>query len=53
MKEQVQDKETRVVMLLPESLKRRFKIACVAQGVEMSAQLRGLVEAWLEKPDKK
>ena len=49
----VKDKDTRTVVIMPESLKRKFKLACVAKNLDMSDVLRELVEQWLEKPDKK
>ena len=42
----------RLTFLIPEELKRRFKLACVTDGEEMSQRAILLLERWLEERDK-
>ena len=37
---------------VPDSLRRRFKVACARADTNMSAQLRKLVENWLKRVEK-
>lgn len=39
--------------LVTKKLHRRFKLACVLAGLQMSDVLRGLVEEWVEEQEAK
>ena len=40
-------------MKIPDDLHKRFKIACVHEGKDMSAVVRKLIEGFVEKVEKK
>lgn len=40
---------TRIVVEMPEALKKRFKIACIHQSSEMSEEIRKFIESWTER----
>lgn len=43
----------RLSLNIEDELKRRFKLACVEDGEEMSQRLQLLIEKWLEERQKK
>jgi hypothetical protein len=43
------DKKTTIHIILPDRLKKRFKAACVLEGVEMSGVITGMIEDWLDR----
>jgi len=45
------DQETKLTVLLPKSLRQRFKELCAAYGTEMSKEIRGFIEDWISKKE--
>lgn len=41
--------ERRKTLFVPPALHRRFKVACIGQGVTMQDQAEALIGAWLDQ----
>jgi len=47
------DQEIKLTVLLPKSLRQRFKELCAAHNTEMSKEVRGFIEEWIKKKEEK
>ena len=45
----MEENNSRIVVELPEALKKRFKVVCIHMNVSMGEEIRKFVENWTEK----
>ena len=45
--------ENRLVVTLSDDLKRRFKVACASEEIDMTTAIREMIEKWIEKNTRK